>query len=124
MSKVQQLIAKALSTNSEEEAFTCLRMARKQSDKTFTVAEPKQPTPQNTFREIHLEQQLTVLNRMYKDAHTRAGYFMDEMTKAKIEKNKLASQVRSLNETVSLYKFALAIAAIAAIAAVVLAILI
>ncbi len=41
MSKVNQLLAKAMSTSSEDEAIACLRMARKQGSGTFK-AEPDQ----------------------------------------------------------------------------------
>lgn len=36
MAHIEQLIAKALSTSSEEEAISCLRMARKQGNSTTT----------------------------------------------------------------------------------------
>ena len=37
MTQIEQLLAKAISTDSEEEAIACLRMARKQG-KSFTAA--------------------------------------------------------------------------------------
>ncbi len=109
MSKVQQLIAKALSTNSEEEAIACLRIARKQSDKTFTAQQP-QPQPQQqqsakgSFREIHLEQQLTILNRMYTDTVGRAGYFMDQVNRVNTENSKLRKQNLSLENSLFTFK--------------------
>jgi len=41
MSQIDQLLAKALSTTSEEEAIACLRMARKKGGKYAPTCKPK-----------------------------------------------------------------------------------
>lgn len=41
MSQIDQLLAKALSTTSEEEAIACLRMARKKGGKYAPTSKPK-----------------------------------------------------------------------------------
>lgn len=88
MSKLDQLIAKALSTDSEEEAITCLKFARKHASSDNTVKSfSKQEKTAQSIESQQLREQLRILNHMYTDAATRAQYFMNELTKTQIERN-------------------------------------
>lgn len=69
MSKVNTLLAKAMSTTSEEEAISCLRMARKHGSTTdgFTASEPSPKTStSNVESELLKVQQIAITyQRMY-----------------------------------------------------------
>lgn len=49
MSKIQQLLAKAMSTASEDEAVACLRMARKHGGKASDVPPMDDPKPSGSL---------------------------------------------------------------------------
>lgn len=127
MTKVDQLIAKAMSTTSEEEAISCLKFARKEASKSgYTpkqTAEPKQATPSYESYTIYdLQNKLKILENMYRDAHNRGTYFMNEMTKAQIDREKFRSMYQNEKFSKSNFKIAMMCALTVAAACFVFAI--
>jgi hypothetical protein len=119
MSKLDQLIAKALSTDSEEEAMTCLRFARKQA-KTETVSKVSQPqTPIKELREIYnLREQLRILDIRYRDSATRAHYFMERMMQAQLDRNLIKQKLDKSELKTGTFKLLTAVFAFALISTI------
>lgn len=90
MTKVDQLIAKAMSTSSEEEAITCLKFARKEASKSGHTAKTA-VEPNQSHIIYDLQRKLQILENMYREAHNRGTYFMNEMTQAQIDREKFRS---------------------------------
>jgi uncharacterized coiled-coil DUF342 family protein len=87
MSNVNQLLDKALSTSSEEEAFTCLRRARKRNAGE-TVA---------IYGEVNWKQEAD-------EANKRARLFMDEMNMVKINRNEITAECNNLKSEKAVWK--------------------
>lgn len=85
MSQVEKLVAKALSTSSEEEALAALRIARKK----YTGGSVPVSSPHN-WEALARQYHGIAVDRdgRLKSSNDRAQYFMDEMTKAQLERAK------------------------------------
>lgn len=116
MSKLDQLIAKALSTDSEEEAMTCLRFARKhaKTEKAGTAPTQKKPTPES-YEIQHLRDQVRTLKAMYADSSTRAQYFMEQMTQVQLDRLKVNRKLYRSEQHVNIFKMIAALLAVSLI---------
>lgn len=90
MSQVEKLVAKALSTSSEEEAFTALRIARKKyAGDSVAVKNSGGHDWEGLARQYY---GLAIdRDKRMKSAIDRADYFMKEMTQAQVERSKYSS---------------------------------
>jgi ubiquinone/menaquinone biosynthesis C-methylase UbiE len=112
MTKVDQLIAKAMSTSSEEEAITCLKFARKEAIKSGytpkSADEPKKTSSSyDSYTIYDLQRKLQILENMYREAYNRGTYFMNEMTKAQLDREKFRSMYQDANFSKTNFKVAM-----------------
>ena len=104
MSNINQLLAKAMSTTSEEEAMTCLRMARKKG-KTF------ESNTADTYKDQNAKYWYDKAHHYYNEVKRREGGLTQEQQRhlwnmfkdceadvasLKFEKKKLEEQIRVL----------------------------
>ena len=77
MSKVDQLLAKAMSTSSEDEAIACLKMARKQGNtvEIKTVKPQKEQTPSVSEQKLKAD-----LMKAVNAAQTWCNMYANEVT--------------------------------------------
>ncbi len=108
MTKVDQLIAKAMSTSSEEEAIACLKFARKEAGKSgYTQTQTKTQTA-NSNTILDLQYKLRIAQNLYLEANQRGDYFMKEMTKAQIDREKYRTLYNNEKTSKGFFKMLLA----------------
>ncbi len=109
MTKVNQLLEKALSTQSEEEAISCLRLARKRhTGETVTAA----PTAASQSQELYWREQAQKYFRISQNYEQKVNKYMNlavEYNNKFIvcynDKLKLEGSVRELKTIVQVWKF-------------------
>lgn len=112
MTKVNQLLEKALSTSSEDEAISCLRLARKRhTGETVSVSPSTASSKFNDGvdwkKETYKYYNIAVeRDNLLTESRKRAEYFMKEMTKAQIERNKYDFLYQETNNSKKLWKSA------------------
>lgn len=112
MTKVNQLLEKALSTSSEDEAISCLRLARKRHTGETVSVSPDSST--NTTKvsdginwkiEAHKYYDIAIeRDRLLSESRKRADYFMKEMTQAQIDRNMYHTLYLDAHSTKNLWR--------------------
>lgn len=106
MSKVNQLLEKAISTPSEEEAISCLRMARKHG-RSEAVSVSNTPNREEYWK-VQANKYFELAQRASANAtksSNSAMHFMVEMQKAQLERNRAVAEKNAAELHATIWKY-------------------